>query len=101
MNWKFVLPIQTLVSIATTGLTAQAPVDVVETTLKVAIMAEETFYLGFAEGDKMIFSFEEANGKELKEVEIVEMPSTSRFLEIKTSKILNKTITIPKTGIYK
>jgi hypothetical protein len=101
MNWKFILPIQLFVNLTAVHLSGQTPVDVVETTLKVAIMAEETFYLGFAEGDKMIFSFEEANGKELKEVEIVEMPSTSKFLEIKTSKIVNKTLTIPVTGIYK
>lgn len=101
MSWKFFLttPLATLfLSIYNYG---QTPVEVIETTLKVAIMAEETFYLGFAEGDQMIFSFEEANGKDLKEVEIVEMPSTSRFLELKTSKILNKTLTITRTGIYK
>jgi hypothetical protein len=101
MNWKFILPIQLLVILSATRVSSQTPVDVIETTLKVAIMAEEIFYLGFAEGDKMIFSFEEANGKELKEVEIVEMPATSRYLEVKTSKIVNKTLDIPKTGIYR
>jgi hypothetical protein len=101
MNWKIFLPIQLLVILTATRLAAQTPVDVIETSLKVAIMGEEIFYLGFAEGDKMIFSFEEANGKDLKEVEITELPSTSRFLELKTSKIVNKTIDIPKTGIYK
>jgi len=64
-------------------------------------MGEEFFYLGFAEGDKMIFNFEEANGKELKELEIIELPSSSRFLDYKTSKITDKIIIIPKTGIYK
>lgn len=101
MNWKFILPIQILVSLSATKLVAQTPVDVIETSLKVAIMGEEIFYLGFAEGDKMIFSFEEANGKDLKEVEITELPSTSRYLEIKTSKIVNKILDIPRTGIYK
>ncbi|OSZ77718.1 hypothetical protein CAP36_15245 [Chitinophagaceae bacterium IBVUCB2] len=79
----------------------QTPVDVAETTLKVNILGEEFFYLGFAAGDKLIFSFEEANGKELKEVEITEMPSTSKFIAYKTSMIKNKQINVQKTGIYK
>ncbi len=50
-------------------LYGQTPVDVAESTLKVGIMGEEVFYFGFAEGDQIIFNFEEANGKELKELE--------------------------------
>jgi len=82
-------------------LFSQTPVDVAETTLKVGLMGEEFFYLGFAEGDKMIFNFEEAGGKDLKEVEIMEVYGPFRFIEYKISKITDKTIAIPKTGIYK
>lgn len=49
---------------------AQTPVDIVENTLKVAPQGEVVFYYGFAEGDQLIFNFEEVNGKELKELEI-------------------------------
>lgn len=79
----------------------QKPVDVVESSIKVGIKGEEMVYYGFAEGDQLIFSFEETNGKEMKEVEIIEMPSSSKFMEYKTSKIENKTITVLRTGIYK
>ena len=79
----------------------QTPVNVAESTLKVGIMGEEIFYFGFAEGDKIIFNFEEMNGKELKELEIVEMPSTQKFVDYKTSKIVNKTIVVNKTAIYR
>src|SRR5688572_591380 len=79
----------------------QKPVDVAESPIKVGIKGEEMVYYGFAEGDQLIFSFEEANGKEMKEVEIVEMPYSSKFMEYKTSKLENKTIKVPKTGIYK
>ena len=79
----------------------QKPLDVAESSVRVGIKAEEEVYFGFAEGDQLIFSFEETNGKEMKEVEIVEMPGTSRFIEYKTSKIESKTIKIPRTGIYK
>lgn len=100
MARKYSLPLLFggLISMITYG---QQPIDIAESAVKVGIKAEEVVYYGFAEGDKLIFSFEEANGKEMKEVEIVEMPSTSRFMDVKTSKIENKTITVSRTGIYK
>ena len=101
MRYKFIFFIQTLLLISSSQLNAQTPVDVIESTLKVNMIGEEIFYFGFAAGDKMIFNFEEATGKELKEVEITELPSTSRFIDYKTSRITNKTILVPKTGIFK
>lgn len=80
---------------------AQQPVDVVESVVKVGIKGEESVFYGFAAGDQLIFSFEETNGKEMKEIEIIEMPQNSRFMDVKISKIENKKITVPRTGIYK
>lgn len=80
---------------------SQNPIDVTESTLKVPALMEETFYYGFAEGDRLIFNFEEVNGKELKELEITELPSSSKFMEYKTKKIENKSLQISRTGIYK
>ena len=77
------------------------PVDVAENTLKVSGFGEEVFYYGFAEGDQLIFNFQEVNGKELKELEIIELPTSSKFMDYKTKKIENKTINITRTGIYK
>ncbi len=79
----------------------QTPIDVAENTLKVGGLGEEVFYYGFSEGDQLIFNFEEVNGKELKELEIIELPMSSKFMDYKTKKIDNKTINIIKTGIYK
>lgn len=79
----------------------QAPIDVAENTVKVSASGEEIFYYGFAEGDQLIFSFEEVNGKELKEIEIMAMPSSSLFLDYKAKKIDNKILNIPETGVYK
>lgn len=79
----------------------QNPVDVADNTLKVAAFGEEVFFYGFAEGDQLIFNFEEVKGKEIKEVEIIELPSSSKFVDYKTKKIENKTINITTTGIYK
>ena len=80
---------------------AQQAIDLAENVVKVGIKGEEAVYFGFAEGDQLIFSFEEANGKEMKEVEIIEMPANSRFMDVKTSKIDNKTLQVPRTAIYK
>ncbi len=91
----------TLVLFFYMGAVAQTPVDVAESTLKVGAFGEESFLYGFAEGDQLVFNFEEANGKELKEVEIIELPGVSKYLEYKSRKVENKTIKIPKTGIYK
>lgn len=83
------------------GSHAQAPIDVFESTLKIGALSEEAFYYGFAEGDKLIFSFQEMEGKELKELEIIELPSSSRFMDFKSIKIDSKTLMVGKTGVYK
>jgi len=80
---------------------SQQPIDVAESTLKVSAMTEEVFYYGFAEGDQLIFNFTEVNGKELKELEITELPSSSKFMDFKTKKIDSKVLTMARTGIYK
>ena len=79
----------------------QNPIDVTEKTIKVAGLGEEILYYGFASGDKVIFSFEEVNGRELKEIDITELPSSSKFSDFKTSKIENKTLNVVNKGVYK
>lgn len=80
---------------------SQSAIDITETTIKITALDEQEIYYGFCEGDKLIFNFEEVNGKELKEIEIMEMPTTSRFSDFKSKKIENKIIDVPRTGIYK
>ena len=80
---------------------SQTPIDIAENTIKVSSMGEEIFYYGFAEGDQLIFNFEEVDGKEMKELEISFMPSNSIFMDYKTKKITNKVIQIRETGVYK
>ncbi|KOY85067.1 hypothetical protein AD998_01900 [bacterium 336/3] len=79
---------------------AQTPIDIAENTFKVAAVGQEVFYFGFAEGDQLIFSFQEVNGKELKEIEISEWNVSSKFMDYKSKKIDNKVLNINKTGIY-
>jgi hypothetical protein len=82
-------------------LHAQAPIDVAESTLKVQGMNEEVFYYGFAAGDQIIFSFKEADRKTLKEIEIIELPSSTKFMDYKVKEIESKIIQVHQTGIYK
>jgi len=83
------------------SVSGQVLLEVADNTLKVGGRSEVVFYYGFAKGDQIIFSFEELNGKELKEVEITELPSSSKFMDYKTKKIKNKIIHVTRTGIYK
>lgn len=86
-----------LVSKATLG---QQLIDVTEQTIRLGGTKEEELFYSFAEGDKIIFNFEELNNKELKEVEIFEYPSNSRFSDFKTSKIDNKILTTTRDGVF-
>lgn len=86
-----------------TPLSAQSviePVEVVDLTLKIGGLSSEELFYGFAEGDVIVFSFEEIKGKELKEVEIIELPSQSKFMDFKPTKISEKEIKVQRTGIY-
>src|ERR1035437_8455181 len=93
--------IASIVVMSCTTSYAQTQITVVESTLKVGSFGDEVFYYGFAKGDQLIFSFEEINGKELKEIEITELPSSSKFMDYQSKKIDNKVINIAQTGIYK
>ncbi len=89
-----------LISLSTIGI-AQTQVDVAESKFKLEGMSEENIYYGFCEGDQIVFSFEEENKKEIKEIEIIEYPTSSKFMDYKIFKIENKTIYVNQTGIYK
>ncbi|MEX1001820.1 MAG: hypothetical protein WDZ35_06885 [Crocinitomicaceae bacterium] len=75
-------------------------IDIAELTIKIGSMGSEELFYGFAEGDQIVFSFEELKGKELKEVEIIELPSSSKFMDYKTTKIENKKILVNQKGVY-
>ncbi|MFT5820562.1 MAG: hypothetical protein ACI8ZM_001805 [Crocinitomix sp.] len=75
-------------------------IDVADLTVKVGGVSSEVLYYGFSEGDQIIFNFEEINGKPLKEIEIMEMPSNSKFADFKSTLITDKVIQVHKTGVY-
>lgn len=77
------------------------PVDVADLTIKVGGMKTEDLFYGFAEGDQIVFSFEEVKGKVMKEIEIVELPSNSKFMDYKSSSIADKKIKVNKKAVYR
>lgn len=78
---------------------AQDTITVMENTFKIKGGHDESYYYGFAQGDKMIVKLEEVNGKEIKEFEIIEGQSTSKFMDINTAKI-TKELSIPRNAVY-
>ena len=76
-------------------------VDVAELTLKIGVTQTEDLYYGFAEGDQIIFSVETMDGKPLKEVEIAEEPSNSKFMDYKPTSIKDQVIKVNKTAVYR
>lgn len=79
----------------------QDAIDVLQSTMKVPGVSEKVFYYGFAEGDKIIFAYEDVDNKELKELEIIELPGTAKFQEYKVKKVEKTTFAVQRTGIYK
>ncbi len=79
---------------------SQQSIDVTEQTIKIKAMKEEEIQLGFAAGDKIVFNFKEVNDKEIKEVEILEYPSSSKYSDFKVSKVENKIVPVLKQGVY-
>ena len=82
-------------------VSGQVVLEVADNTLKVSGHNEVNFYYGFEQGDELVFSFEEINGHELKEVEITELPSSCKFMDYKIKKIEKKIIHVTNTGIFK
>ena len=82
-------------------LLCQERVDVADQTIKIGPKGEEVLYYGFAKGDQLIFNFDEIDGKELAEIEIVEMPENSRFKEYRIKSVRDKTLRVTHNGVYK
>jgi hypothetical protein len=80
---------------------AQSPINVAELTIKIKSNSTEELYYGFAEGDQIIFSLEEINGKKIKEVEISEYPKNTKFTDYEAKKIEEKRIDVLSKGVYK
>jgi hypothetical protein len=90
-----------LFCLSTTIIFGQTKISILESTKKISPLSEDSIFIGLHAGDVLILNVEELNAKELKEIELIEYPSNSKFLDYKAPRIDNKQITINNTGIYK
>ncbi len=89
-----------ITSVCSVAAFGQQPINVTDQTVRLGNNQEEVLYFGFSKGDKIIFNFSEEKNKELREVEVYEYPSTTRFSAYKVSSVLDKEIVANKTGVY-
>jgi hypothetical protein len=75
-------------------------IDVTDQTIRLGGGKKEELMFGFAAGDKIIFNFEEADGKDVKEIEVIEYPTLSRFSDYKTSRVKNKEIIVTQQSVF-
>lgn len=75
------------------------PIEVTNKTFKLGI-TQKTMHFGFAPGDEIIFDFQLVNGKPVKEIEIIELPGSSRFMDFKSTGIENQRIKVNQKGIF-
>lgn len=81
-------------------LFAQELVKVTESTIVLDMDQTKELFYSFAQGDEVVFDMEMVKGKNIKLVEIVEMPSNTLITEYKASNIKDKRIQIRNKGIY-
>jgi hypothetical protein len=81
-------------------LAAQSPIPVYQGTVKIAAVSEDTIYFALAKGDQLLFDFEEANGREVMEFEVLQYPHYSKFREDNKSKMQGRKIVIGETAVY-
>ena len=98
---KIISILSYLILLSFQGFSQTETVDVAQITLKVGAGKTEKLYYGFAKGDQIVFNFEEVKGRPLKEIEIIELPTNSKFMDYKASNVIDKKIKVNKKAVYK
>ncbi|OYQ38236.1 hypothetical protein CHU92_06030 [Flavobacterium cyanobacteriorum] len=74
--------------------------DVAELQLKLEPNASEELLYGFAAGDKILFTVEEAGGKTISEVAVAEYPQTFKYRELEVKKEKNREFRVNQKAVY-
>jgi hypothetical protein len=90
-----------LLCLLVSGISFGQKIDVAELQIKLKVGASEELLYGFAGGDKILFTVEEANGKTIHEVTIAEYPATVKFKGVDVKKEKNREITVNDKAVYK
>lgn len=89
-----------LLLLLTNVIFAQKTVKVTEQTIKIKPNATEELLFGFTEGDRIVFSFSEEDGKKLSEVSVAEYPDNIKFKVIDTKKVKKEEIVVIHKSAY-
>jgi len=90
-----------LLLLVANSIIAQKTVKVTEQTLKVKPNTTEELLFGFAEGDKIIFTFTEENGAKISEVSVSEYPETTKFRVLDVKKVKKEIIEVHHKAVCK
>ncbi|WP_300486630.1 hypothetical protein [Flavobacterium sp.] len=82
-------------------LFAQKNSTVAEIAIQVKPGTTEELVYGFAEGDQILLTFEEENGKKLNEVSVSEFPDILKFKAMDVKKVKKQAIVVNHKGVYK
>lgn len=82
-------------------LFAQKNITVAEIAVQVKPGTTEELVYGFAEGDQILLTFEEENGKKLNEVSVSEFPDILKFKAMDVKKVKKQAIVVNHKGVYK
>lgn len=79
---------------------AQKAVRVTEQTLKIKPNSTEELFFGFTEGDRIIFTFSEEDGKKISEVSVAEYPDNTKFKVVDDKKVKKQEIVVIHKSAY-
>lgn len=76
-------------------------ITVAEMQVKIAPGATEELLYGFANGDRVIYSVKEINGKTIHETAVIEYPDTYKYKAYNIKKEKNREFTLNRNAVYK
>jgi len=89
-----------LLCLLATGLTFGQRTDVAELQLKLKPDTTEELLYGFAEGDRILLTVEEASGKTIHEVTVAEYPETVKYKGLEVKKEKNREFIVSNKSVY-
>ncbi|RNI24029.1 hypothetical protein [Rufibacter latericius] len=77
----------------------RAPIEVAELSIKVPGMETQEVYYGFEAGDELLLEFSDPSRKGMKQVEVIEYPSTVKYSGLQVTNI-TKAIKVNRRTVY-
>lgn len=89
-----------LLLLVTNVIFAQKAIKVTEQTIKIKPNSTEEMLFGFTEGDRIVFTFSEDDGKKISEVAVSEYPENIKFKVLDTKKVKKEEIVVIHKSAY-